>query len=108
MYRVTASISSGAQLKSGNPCDRLIAPCSRASRDIVVKIVTPVSGSFERIGRVRVRPLFYELPRLQGEDRVRIAQFDNAIVVGVLREFAAQEAIPQATDFVPIEIVHEL
>src|SRR5882762_2291947 len=52
MYRVTASISSGAQLKSGNPCDRLIAPCSSASRDIFVKIVTPVPGSLERTGMV--------------------------------------------------------
>src|SRR5258705_9410915 len=66
MYGVTASISSGAQLKSGTPCDRLIAPCSSASRDIFVKIVTPVPGSLERTGMVlRMRGIRYQVSGLR-------------------------------------------
>jgi hypothetical protein len=34
-------------LKSGKPCDRLIAPQSAASFDITVKMVVPTWGSFE-------------------------------------------------------------
>src|SRR5258705_13951865 len=75
MYRVTASISSGAQLKSGNPCDRLIAPCSSASRDIFVKIVTPVPGSLERTGMVlRMADIRYQVSgiRFQPWSRVQV------------------------------------
>src|SRR5262245_36291110 len=53
MARATASTSSGAQSKSGNPCDRLIAPCSAARRDITAKMLTPVDGSFEEMESVR-------------------------------------------------------
>ena len=45
MCRATASTSSGSQSKSGNPCDRLIAPTSAASCDITVKMVVPTDGS---------------------------------------------------------------
>jgi hypothetical protein len=34
-------------LKSGKPCDRLIAPQSAASFDMTVKMVVPTRGSFE-------------------------------------------------------------
>jgi hypothetical protein len=46
----TRAISSGEVLKSGNPCERLIAPTSVAKADITVKIVVPVWGSLEIIG----------------------------------------------------------
>jgi len=52
MYLVSSARSSGAQSKSGNPCERLIAPCSCASRDMTVKIVVPTRGSLESSGRV--------------------------------------------------------
>src|SRR6185436_9145767 len=52
MYRATASTSAGSQSKSGNPCDRLIAPRSAASFDITVKIVVPTLGSFDVRTRV--------------------------------------------------------
>src|SRR5512134_2561055 len=51
MYFVTRSRSSFAQSKSGKPCDRLIALCSCASRDITVKIVVPTLGSLDAMGR---------------------------------------------------------
>src|SRR5262245_19287542 len=51
MYLVTRSRSSFAQSKSGKPCDRLIALCSCARRDITVKMVVPTSGSLEAMGR---------------------------------------------------------
>src|SRR5262245_30131956 len=54
-------MSSGAQLKSGNPCDRLMAPCSSAGRDIVVKIVTPVLGSLERRSVVSMPGVRYQV-----------------------------------------------
>jgi hypothetical protein len=44
---VSSARSSGAQSKSGNPWDRLIALCSAASRDITVKMVVPTLGSLE-------------------------------------------------------------
>ena len=50
-YWVTRSRSSFAQSKSGNPCDKLIALCSCASRDITVNIVVPTLGSLDAIGR---------------------------------------------------------
>src|SRR4029079_12211817 len=50
MYLVTRSRNSFAQSKSGKPCERLIALCSCARRDITVKIVVPTSGSFEAMG----------------------------------------------------------
>src|SRR3989338_3646976 len=65
MQRATASTSSGAQLKSGNPCPRLMAPCSSARRDITEKMVTPAAGSFDRTVRVddtRVSYLFSPFP----------------------------------------------
>lgn len=31
--------------KSGKPCDKLMAPCSWAMRDMTVKMEVPVSGS---------------------------------------------------------------
>jgi hypothetical protein len=37
----------GCGLKSGKPCDRLIALCSFAKADMVVKMVVPTVGSFE-------------------------------------------------------------
>src|SRR5258705_12385775 len=46
-YLVTSSSRRGAQSKSGKPCDRLIALCSWASRDMTVKIVVPTLGSLE-------------------------------------------------------------
>src|SRR5919107_1103687 len=54
MCRATASTSAGSQSKSGNPCDRLIAPRSVASFDMTVKMVVPTLGSFE-VKRVEVR-----------------------------------------------------
>src|SRR3954452_221630 len=48
MCRATASTSAGSQSKSGNPCDKLIAPRSAASLDMTVKIVVPTLGSFDR------------------------------------------------------------
>src|SRR3954470_20219121 len=47
MCRATASTSAGSQSKSGNPCDRLIAPRSAASFDMTVKMVVPTFGSFD-------------------------------------------------------------
>jgi hypothetical protein len=47
MWRATASINAGSQLKSGYPCDRLIAPVSAASFDMTVKMVVPTDGSFD-------------------------------------------------------------
>src|SRR4029078_11933958 len=47
MCRATASTSAGSQSKSGNPCDKLIAPVSAASCDITVKMVVPTAGSFD-------------------------------------------------------------
>src|SRR5262249_19616271 len=47
MCRATASTSAGSQSKSGNPCDRLIAPRSAASFDMTVKIVVPTLGSLD-------------------------------------------------------------
>ena len=74
-----------------------------------MKIVTPVSGSFERIGNVRgVRPLFYELERLEREYGVFVPEFDDAIEVGILRELAAHQPVAQPADFVAIEVVDEL
>ena len=43
----TASINNGCGLKSGKPCDKLMALCSFANADMVVKIVVPIAGSFE-------------------------------------------------------------
>ena len=40
-----SSTSRGGGSKSGKPCERLIAPCSAARRDITVKMVVPTSGS---------------------------------------------------------------
>src|SRR5690554_4516569 len=45
MARATSSTSSGAQSKSGNPCERLMAPHSAARRDISAKMLTPPAGS---------------------------------------------------------------
>jgi hypothetical protein len=50
---VTASTSAGSQSKSGNPCDRLIAPCSLARRVMTEKMLMPTSGSFDVIEMVR-------------------------------------------------------
>ena len=47
MALATASTSAGSQSKSGNPCDRLMAWCSLASRVITEKMLTPTSGSLE-------------------------------------------------------------
>src|SRR5687767_6614054 len=47
MCRATASTKAGSQSKSGNPCDRLMAPVSAASFDMTVKIVVPTEGSFD-------------------------------------------------------------
>ena len=47
MCRATASTSAGSQSKSGNPCERLMAPCSLASRVMTEKMLTPVPGSFD-------------------------------------------------------------
>ena len=47
MYLVSSAFSSGAQSKSGKPCDRLIAPHSAARRDITVKMVVPMAGKRE-------------------------------------------------------------
>src|ERR1041385_5970253 len=90
-----------------------MAPCSSASRDIVVKMVTPVSGSFERMFRVReARALFYELPRLEREYRVLVAERHDTIVIAVLGELPAQQTIAKLADFVAIQVVdilaHEL
>ena len=54
MYLFTSPINSSEQLKSGNPCDRLIALCSPASLDIIVKIVVPTWGSLEAMALGRV------------------------------------------------------
>src|SRR5215213_10506499 len=39
-----SAVSAGAASKSGNPCERLIAPCSSARCDMTVKMLTPVDG----------------------------------------------------------------
>src|SRR5262245_42384338 len=54
MYLVTRSRNALAQSKSGKPCDRLIALCSCASRDITVKIVVAAFGSLEAMERVKL------------------------------------------------------
>ena len=38
---IAASFAKSGPSKSGNPCERLIAPCRIASRVISVKIVVP-------------------------------------------------------------------
>src|SRR5688500_9596972 len=60
MYRATVSTSSGAQSKSGNPCDRLIAPCSLARRVITAKMLTPVAGSLDWTARVVTRGKYHK------------------------------------------------
>src|SRR3954470_19931234 len=78
MCRVTASTSAGSQSKSGNPCDRLIAPRSAASFDMTVKIVVPTLGSFDvrPIGCTRVPSSMLpeclrRLSRIAGDQEVR-------------------------------------
>src|SRR5260221_9616962 len=44
MLRWINLINSSETLKSGKPCDKLIAPCSKAIRDITVKMDVPTSG----------------------------------------------------------------
>src|SRR5690606_3060980 len=48
MYRLTSPVRRLSTSKSGNPCERFMAPQSAAMRDMTVKIVVPTSGSFER------------------------------------------------------------
>jgi hypothetical protein len=49
MASYTSAVSFGLQLKSGNPCERFIAPYSVASLDIVVNIVVPKLGNLLEI-----------------------------------------------------------
>ena len=42
-------MSCSGGLKSGNPCDKLMALCSAARADIIVKIVVPTEGNFDLI-----------------------------------------------------------
>ena len=53
---IAASFARSGPSKSGNPCDRLMAPCASASRVISVKIVVPnPSSRRESAGRFMVR-----------------------------------------------------
>jgi len=47
MYWFTSEINSGDVSKFGKPCDKLMAWCSLASADMIVKIVVPAWGSFD-------------------------------------------------------------
>ena len=47
MWPATSSTRRGGGEKSGKPCDKLMASCSAASRDITVKMVVPTSGSLD-------------------------------------------------------------
>ena len=49
MYECVNSTNRFGMLKSGNPCERLTAPCSRAKPLITVKMVVPTFGSLECI-----------------------------------------------------------
>ena len=48
---IVASNSAGSAWKSGNPCDRLMAPHSAARRDMTVKMVVPTAGNLESTAR---------------------------------------------------------
>src|ERR1051325_1895807 len=96
-----------------------MAPCSSASRDIVVKMVTPVSGNLERSGTwmrmgryqvsgYRFEGLLHKLRRPQREDRVLVPQRDDAIRVGVLGKLSAQQPRAQRAQLIAIEVVDEL
>src|SRR5258705_4126734 len=132
MKRATASTSSGAQSKSGNPWERLMALCSSASLDIVAKMLTPVLGSLDRRGvrefsisklkprstrntkdhssfaNVVVDPsLLYQLMRLERHEGVLEAKFNDAIDVALLRDLTAAQPIPQPAQLVAVQVTHE-
>jgi hypothetical protein len=64
MLSVTSSTSRGGGSKSGNPCDKLIAPHSCARRDMTVKIVVPTRGNFEGGSANTTRSQFRQIREL--------------------------------------------
>src|SRR3954462_10345221 len=71
MWRATASTNAGSQSKSGNPCERLIAPVSAASFDITVKMVVPTLGSLDAKGGTTGSELIFVFPAVSALRRVR-------------------------------------
>ena len=67
MWCATRSSSNAGESKSGKPWERLIAPHSLASADIVVNIVVPTSGRREVMGRVKLGMALAEGGRLVGK-----------------------------------------
>ncbi len=54
MCFATSSNSAGGAEKSGKPCDRLMAPCCAARRDMTLKMVVPTRGRRESMGAGKV------------------------------------------------------
>ena len=66
----------------------------------------PASGSRLRLAPRELR-LFEKIRWLQGEDRVLVAQRDDAIVVGVLGKLATEQPVAQLANLVAVKIIHK-
>src|SRR5689334_25340727 len=106
MKRATLSTSSGDVSKSGNPCERLIAPTSLARRVLTATMLTPPVGSFDRrVSSWDIHPIITvdvwssalePLGRLQRHERVLASQRHHPIVIPDFGDLLADQAVAQA------------